>query len=175
MIKRATLFMITLLCVFTIMLVTNCSKKSNDQVSKSNLKTDTVPGLPPQDSLALIKSVFGEGILNHLQTFYGSTIKDFRVLSDTLSYSGDTIALYHTVLSFQGFSYKELGIRIPVPTKKSTCYIVPYSTSTCTQGSCDCNCCSLINNGSWWSCLCHMYGDCQVHVAYHIIIIGWGK
>ncbi|MGP8080090.1 MAG: hypothetical protein ACLPVI_06225 [Dehalococcoidales bacterium] len=157
-------------------LITNCSKKNNDQLSNSKpkLKTDTVRirNLPPQDSLNLIKIAFGQGILSILKQNIDSTITDFNILSDTIVNTTDTAVYYLTTINFKGVKSKNIGITAQLSErKKSTEYIViPITTYMCGAG---CSCCiGPYNGGGYWVCPCpSCYGSCPVLVFHTFIIL----
>jgi hypothetical protein len=170
-----TFLMIAIPCCIMV-LITNCSKKNNDQqsISKSKLKSDTIRihKLPPQDSLNLIKKDFGQGILTNLQ-IYDSTITDFNILSDTIVYNTESTVAYLTTINCKGFNTKKVGITVNLPEKeKSTAiWVINFQICTCDASKCPCGCVPTWS-GSNFVCPCYAcYGGCITNCVTVPIII----
>lgn len=178
--KGISLALFLFFSIGAILTITNCSKQSDKkQLPPETLKSETAHNivLPPQDSLSQIKTCFGDAILQHIRENYNETITDFTLLNDTIPYAGDTCRLYTMTLRWAGCDSKVIGLQVNYSGdhKKSTQNVTihTYRLYSCQAGDCG-GSCQLINSGSYYTCFCTLYGECDL-ITTIICFFYWDK
>lgn len=179
MLKGIGVFIALISLLSCMLIISNCSKKSEDKSSKriAKLKSDTTMmdspwtiSLPPADSLKLINEYFGAYTLDFIQLKVDSSITSFKILNDSIKYHDDTCTLYKLRIRSSDHVDRDIAIRLihSRVDKNNMNLIHTIVFGACLQSNCTGNC-LLWTNGPWPYCFCTMYGDCR----YIDIVISW--
>lgn len=172
MLKSIGVFVALISLISCMLIISNCSKKSEDNSSKriARLKNDTIKmdsswiiSLPPADSLTLINQYFGTFTLELLQLKVDSSITNFKIFSDSIKYHDDTCTLYKLRIRSSDQVNRDIAILIFHARKdeNNKNLIKTIVLTGCLKKNCT-GTCQLLQNGPWPVCLCSMGGDCKV-------------